>query len=284
LSGRHFHLQIYSSIQVTFRRTLSLSVALLLALVRGATAHDIWLETNTGLVRVGDRVDIDFKLGNHGNEHRDFKLASKTAPDGLALEVIGPGGKKYDLRPALVDLGYTPKEGYWSVPFVAAEPGHYLALSTSDKVVNHGKPLRSIRSAKAWWLADKSLDKPAAKWDPLRHSLKLPFELVLLTDPVLFAGPGKAIEVQLIRSGKPVADQVVSFIPRGVELSAAFDSTYERRTDKEGKASFTPKEGNTYLIVSHLLADNETGADYEGTKYTATLTVRVPQICPCCDE
>jgi uncharacterized GH25 family protein len=263
-------------------RTYSLLAMLLFAFVEVVAAHDIWLETNTALVRVGDRVDIDFKLGNHGNEHRDFKLASKTAPDGLALEVIGPGGKKYDLRPVLVDLGYTPKEGYWSAPFVAAEPGHYLALSTSDKIVNHGKALRSIRSAKAWWLADKSLDKPAAKWEA--RPLNLPFELVLLTDPVLFAGPGRRIEVQLLRAGKPVADQVVSFIPRGVELSADFDSTYERRTDKQGKASFTPKEGNTYLIVSHLLADEETSLTYQGTKYTATLTIRVPQICPCCDE
>ena len=130
-------------------RTTSIITLLVLSLATAAVAHDTWLETNTALIRVGDRVEIDFKLGNHGNEHRDFRLASKTAPDGLALEVISPAGKKYDLRPALVDLGYTPKEGYWSAPFIAAEPGHYLALSTSDKVVNHGQPLRSIRSAKA---------------------------------------------------------------------------------------------------------------------------------------
>jgi uncharacterized GH25 family protein len=265
------------------RRAL-LAAILSLSVLSVASAHDIWLETNTSLVRVGDRVDIDFKLGNHGNEHRDFKLASKTAPDGLSLEVISPAGKKYDLRPALTDLGYTPKEGYWSAPFIAADAGHHLALSTSDKVVNHGKPLRSIRSAKVWWLADKSLDKPAAKWDSHSKPLGLPFELVLLSDPVLFAGPGKAMEIQLVRAGKPVADQVVSFIPRGVELTAEFDPTYERKTDKQGKASFTPKEGNTYLIVSHMIADDEKGTDYEGTKYTATMTIRVPQICPCCDE
>lgn len=260
--------------------------ALLLAcsMVPSATAHDVWLETNTALIRVGDRIDIDFKLGNHGNEHRDFKLASKTAPDGLALQVISPAGKKYDLSADLVDLGYTPKEGYWSAPFVAAESGHYLALSTGDKVVNHGQPQRSIRSAKVWWLADKSLDKPAAKWDPKGQLLNLPFELVLLSDPVLFAGPGRAIDVQLLRSGKPVADQVVSFIPRGTDLSAKFDETYERRTDEQGKASFIPKEGNVYLIVSHLLAATESGKDYASTKYSATLTLRIPQLCPCCDE
>jgi uncharacterized GH25 family protein len=109
-------------------------------------------------------------------------------------------------------------------------------------------------------------------------------ELVLLSDPVLNAGPGRSIEVQLLQGGKPTAESVVSFIPRGVELSAEFDATYERRTDTNGKASFTPKEGNVYLIVSHSLNENEKGTDYEATKYTATLTMRVPQICPCCDD
>lgn len=265
-------------------RTTLLALVLPILAATNAAAHDTWLETNTALVRVGDRVEIDLKLGNHGNEHRDFKLAGKISQEGLTLDVLSPSGKKYDVKPALADLGYTPREGYWSAPFVAAETGHYLALSTSDKVVNHGKPLRSIKSAKAYWLVDKSLDKPAAKWEASRKPLNLHLELVLLTDPVLLAGPGRPINVQLLKSGKPVADQVVSFIPRGVELSSEFDATYERRTDKEGKASFTPKEGNVYLIVSHLLSDSEKGTNYEGTKFTATLTVRVPQVCPCCDE
>jgi hypothetical protein len=81
-----------------------------------------------------------------------------------------------------------------------------------------------------------------------------------------------------------VVGNVVSFVPRGVDLAEGFDETYERRTDKDGKASFTPKAGNVYLIVSHVLAKDEKGADYEDTKYAATLTLRVPQICPCCDE
>lgn len=263
-------------------RSFFLSLTLLLVALSVASAHDTWLETNSALVRVGDRVEIDLKLGNHGNDHRDFRLASKTTLETLTVEAISPAGKRYDLKPTLADLGYTPKEGYWSAPFIAAEPGYHLALATSDKLVNHGTPQRSIRSAKAWWLAAKSLDRPAAKW--VAQPLNLPIELVLLSDPVLFTGPGQPLEVQLLKSGKPLADQVVSFIPRGVELKSGFDETYERRTDAEGKASFTPKEGNVYLIVSHVLTADEKGTDYESTKYTATLTMRVPQICPCCEE
>jgi uncharacterized GH25 family protein len=248
------------------------------------SAHDTWVETNSGLVRVGDRVDIDLKLGNHGNDHRDFKLAGKQSLEGLTLDVVGPSGKRLDLKPTLVDLGYAPKEGYWSTPFVAEEAGHYTVVASSDRVVNHGAPQRSVRSAKAIWLASRSLDKPAAPNKVYEKPLGLPFEIVLLTDPVLFAGPGNAIRVQLLRRGKPVAENIVSFVPRGVELAEGFDKKYERRTNEQGIASFTPKEGNVYLIVSHLLAEDEKGVDYEDTKYAATLTLRVPQICPCCNE
>jgi uncharacterized GH25 family protein len=249
-----------------------------------AKAHDTWVETNTALVRVGDRVEVDLKLGNHGNNHRDFKLAGKQSLEGLSLEVVSPAGNRFDLKPELTDLGYTPKEGYWSASVTTSETGHYTAVASSDRIVNHGAPQRSVRSAKTVWLASKSLDKPAAQGKAYQQPLGLPCELVLLSDPVLFAGPGNPIQVQLLKQGKPVADTVVSFVPRGVDLAEGFDETYERRTDNDGKASFTPKEGNVYLIVSHILAKDEKGTDYADTKYAATLTLRVPQICPCCDE
>ena len=257
---------------------------LFISCCQSVAAHDTWVETNTALVRAGDRVEVDLKLGNHGNNHRDFKLAGKQPLEGLALEVVLPSGKRFDLKPDLADLGYAPKEGYWSVGVTTSDPGHYTVVASSDRVVNHGAPQRSIRSAKTIWLASKSLDKPAASSKSYQQPLGLPCELVLLSDPVLFTGPGRAIEVQLLKQGKPVADEVVSFIPRGTDLSAEFDPNYERRTDNQGKASFTPKEGNVYLIVTHILAQNEKGADYDDTKYAATLTIRVPQICPCCDE
>ena len=68
-------------------------LALLLALAApvAAMGHDTWVQTNTNLVRTGDAVHIDLMLGNHGNEHRDFKLAGKLALEGATLEVIGAG-------------------------------------------------------------------------------------------------------------------------------------------------------------------------------------------------
>ena len=53
-------------------------------------------------------------------------------------------------------------------------------------------------------------------------------------------------------------------------------------TDKEGVATFTPTEGNVYLIVSHRQAADQKGEGYDKTHYSATLTIAVPQLCPHC--
>lgn len=264
-------------------RAISLFL-LLCAPTATAMAHDTWVQTNTNLVRKGDAVHIDLMLGNHGNEHRDFKLASKVDLAGCSLEVVAPDGKKYDIRDRLIDTGYTPKEGFHSARFAATAPGLYLAAHKYDRVVNHGVPTRSIKSAKTFFLVSESLDKPpltSPGFDkPLGHDL----ELVPFTNPVAPMGPGQAIRVQALYKDKPLGDARVSFIPRGTALSESFDETYERKTDADGKASFTPTEGNYYLVVVHHSDPNAKGADYELTKYSATLTVFVPEVCPCCGE
>ncbi|HWB13885.1 MAG TPA: hypothetical protein VG826_31955 [Pirellulales bacterium] len=58
----------------------------------------------------------------------------------------------------------------------------------------------------------------------------------------------------------------------------------ERKTDADGLASFTPKEGNYCLVVVHHVDLLASGPGYERTKYSATLTLLVPQVFPCCQE
>lgn len=249
-----------------------------------AFAHDTWVQTNTNLVRVGDNVHVDLMLGNHGNDHRDFKLASKTGLDSCTMSVISPEGKPYDIKSELVDLGYAPKEGFWSARFTPAEPGLYTVAHTIDKVVNHGEPVRSIKSGKAYFVASESLDKVSLDNPGFDRPLGHPLELVATANPVTPMGPGAPIKVRLLLKGKPLADARVSFIPRGETLAEGFDEQFERKTDADGKASFTPKSGNYYLVVAHHLSPDEKGKDYVSTKYSATLAVFVPQRCPCCGE
>lgn len=262
----------------------TISALLFVTLPCLATAHDTWVQTNTQLVRAGDAVHVDLMLGNHGNDHRDFKLASKVDPSGTSLVVIAPSGKRYDVMDRLVDLGYAPKEGFHSTMFVGSEPGLYVVAHASDRIVNHGQPERSIKSGKTYFVVSASLDKPNPNnpgFDkPLGHAL----EIVPVANPVTPMGPGQAIRVKVLFKDKPLADARVSFIPRGETLSEGFDERFERKTDAEGQAAFTPTEGNYYLVVVHHVQPNEKGPDYALTKYSATLTLLVPQVCPCCGE
>lgn len=265
-------------------RRLLISSCLLLLTTSAALAHDTWVQTNANLIRVRDAIHIDLMLGNHGNDHRDFKLASKVDLTGCELKVHSPSAKTYDMKDQLSDLGYAPKEGFWTTKFATAEAGIYLVEHTLDRVVNHGKPVRSIKSAKTFFLASASLDKVPADLPgfdkPLGHAL----ELVPVANPVAPMGPGKAIQVRVLLKGKPLANGRVSFIPRGQTLAKDFDDQFERRTDEQGLASFTPTTGNYYLVVVHHNSPEEKSKDYELTQYSATLTVFVPEVCPCCGD
>ena len=272
------------------RKTSVLGVLVVLSLIGRPSitiAHDTWVQTATNFVRPEDVVHIDLCLGNHGNDHRDFKLASKLSSlEGASLDVVGPGGVRTDLLPEMVDLGYAPKEGFWSGRFIAAQQGLHCVAHTLDKL---HRTTRGIKSGKAYFLVADSLDQApdlnamsegigvCAK--PLGH----PLEIVLETHPVLALSPGKEIVVRLFFRGQPLADQKVSFVPRGATLAAELDPEFERMTDAQGRCRWTPKDGNFVLIVAHHSIPEEKGDGYDKISYSATLVLNVPQRCMCCE-
>ncbi|MCA9039855.1 MAG: DUF4198 domain-containing protein [Planctomycetaceae bacterium] len=255
-----------------------------LVTVQAAFAHDTWVETNSNLVRTGNAVYVDLKLGNHGNEHRDFKQASKIDLDSCSLDVVDPQGNRYDLIPQLHDTGYAPNEGYWTGKFVAMKPGLYSVEHKLDKIVNHGRPVRSIKSGKTFFVASPTLDEVNPDNPGFDRVAGHPLELVPVANPVTPMGPGKPLKIKVLFKDKPLTETRVSFIPAGVTLSEGFDQEYERTTDSEGIASFTPRTGNSYLVVVHHRSPEEKGTEYEETIYSATLTVLVPEVCPCCGQ
>jgi uncharacterized GH25 family protein len=264
-------------------RCVALGLLITLA-APAARAHDTWVETNTNLIRTGDAVYVHLKLGNHGNEHRDFKLAGKIKLDPCRLGIITPDGREYDIKDRLIDVGYTPAEGYWTGKFTAVEPGMHLVSHSSDSIVNHGRPVRSLRSGKACFVVSDTLDHVPRDNPGFDRVLGHPLELVPVANPVTPMGPGQPLRVKLLLKGGPASQMRVSFIPRGVDLEEGFDSEYERLTDVNGEAEFVPTAGGQYLIVAHYRAEDERGDGYELTQYAATLTVFVPELCPCCME
>jgi uncharacterized GH25 family protein len=250
-----------------------------LMLSTAAAAHDTWVQTNTPVVRVGEIAYIDLMLGNHGNEHRDFKLAGKVNPDWCMLEVLTPGGKRYDVKQQMIDRGYAPQEGFWTARHAVGEAGLHTVAHTLDTL---HRTTRAIKSAKAYFRGGESSEVPAkdsSAFDaPLGHAL----ELVPRVNPIDLA-PGGQISVELHYQGKPLADTRVSFIPRGVELKGDFDDRYERTTDSHGRASFTPTEANYYLIVARHSEPEQRGEGYDRTAYSAALVLQVSNRCPCCE-
>ncbi|MFM9058668.1 MAG: DUF4198 domain-containing protein [Planctomycetaceae bacterium] len=260
------------------------SIRLVLALCAAAAAarahaHDTWVQVSAPVVRPGDLVHVDLALGNHGNDHRDFKFAGKLRSlDGATLTVLAPDGRATDLVPAAIDLGSAPTDGFWSARHVPAVERLHCVAHTRE---GRHRDTRSIKSAKTYFVVAEDVTRPSAAARDLPAPLGHALELVPETHPVLDAGPGRAIAVRLLFRGRPLADERVSFIPRGTELAADFDPDFERRTDAEGRCTWTPKQGDRVLVVARRAAPEERGTDHEGTAYSATLVIDVPQRRPC---
>lgn len=258
----------------------SLSLAALAAAF--ARAHDTWVQTNTAVVRSGDAVYVSFFLGNHGNDHRDFKVAGKPNLDASRVFVILPDGSHYDLKPSLADRGYAPKEGFFEGKFEPVAPGVYLVCQSSDGVASYA-PKRVVRSAKTCFFVARKLDDVPSDAPGFNRLAGDPFELVPLSSPIAPMGPGTPIRMRLLFHGQPLAGEKVSFIPMGETLAAGFDPRYERRTDASGEVSFEPAEANLFLIVAHHVVPRS-GPHYTSIEYSATFTAWVPAVCPCCGE
>lgn len=251
---------------------LLMTLATISVLQTRSQAHDTWVESGTFQTRTGEYVYVDLRLGNHGNNHRDFKLASKITLAPCELFILGPDGSRTDVKSTLVDTGNAEKEGYWTTRFVAKEPGVYEVLHKLDTL--HGKT-RAIKSSKTYFVAGDVKNNPLRGQENIKpHGLGLEF---MLETPVDQLAAGSPIQLRLVRCGKPVSGALVSFIPRGMTLREGLDSTYEYKTDAEGRVAFTPSEGNLILAVAHQVAEDEKGEGYDKSHYGATVVLPVPQ-------
>lgn len=241
---------------------------LALALTAMAAAHDTWVEVNVPQTPLRQPVYVDLKLGNHGNEHRDFKLASKIPLEGSTLEWRKPDGTVVDLKPELIDQGFEAKEGYWTARIVPEAGGIHGIIHTYDAIVSYA-PKRVIKSGKTY------LRVGAETGAQCSQAVGHPLEIVPLEDPTAKVA-GETLKVAVIYKGQLLKDAVVSCVPSGATLKEGFDPEHEAKTDDKGEAELPLPEANRYLVVVHQAAPEETGDGYgAGTSYAATLTLAV---------
>ncbi len=233
------------------------------------------MQTNTNLIRPQDVVRVDLMLGNHGNGHRDFKLAGKVPWRGRDAR-RDRGRTAWDLRQGAAgwSMGRAPQAGYWTNLFRAPRSRGSTPWPSSGRTAYELPPLPATGAAKTFFVVAESLDRPRANnpgFDrPLGHEL----ELVCVANPVTPMGPGVPIRVRLLYKGKPLAGERVSFIPRGATLAGPSTRNTSGRPTR-GEASFEPTEANT-LPITHKTEPKQGGTldgkPYEFTKGT-TLTV-----------
>ena len=234
-------------------------------------AHDTWLEPGASTVPVGEYTYVDLMLGNHGNDHRDFKLASKITLEPCTLRVLGPAGETVDLKPAILDMGHAEKEGFWTVKYRFKRAGLHRFVHTLDTL---HRTTRAIKSAKTFVVATGDGDgNSEPSNEDTCHGFGL--ELVLKT-PFATVAAGRPIELRVMRSGKPLSDARVAFVPRGATLAPEFDANYERMSDSNGLVQFVPARGNVLLAIVHHMAADESGDGYENTHYSAAMVIPVP--------
>jgi uncharacterized GH25 family protein len=254
----------------TFLLLASVIVALTSSLVR---AHDTWVQSGSLVTRYQDVVHIDLMLGNHGNNHRDFKLASKITLAPCTLEIIAPNGSRTDLKSKVVDMGSAEKEGFWTAKMIADQKGTYQVVHTLDTL--HGKT-RAIKSGKSYFIASDRFDAiPKSGKDPVQPLGKgLEFQL---DTPLETIAANREIKLRVLWNGKPLPNTSVAFVPRGAKLAEDTDPQFERVSDAGGYVTYTPSEGNFLLAVTHYVAADEKGEGYDKTHYGATLVLPVPQ-------
>ncbi len=237
-------------------------------------AHDTWVQPNNPVIRTGDAVYIDLMLGNHGNGHRDFRLASKIDLTKCTFTLLDPAAEVQDLKPLTSDLGHGPRDGFWQARFVTKKPGLHRVVHTVDTL---HLTTHAHKSAKTFFFVADKLDAPVPPQPKLDSPLGHPLELLVESDVLTDLQPGRPLTVQLLLHGKPLADTVVSFIPRGGQLTEDFDPKQERKTDANGRASYTPAAGGYLLVVAHHRDPEAKGEGFDQTSYTATVTVIVPE-------
>ncbi|NJO12854.1 MAG: DUF4198 domain-containing protein [Gammaproteobacteria bacterium] len=106
--------------------------------------------------------------------------------------------------------------------------------------------------------------------------LGYPVEIILDQNPYELKF-GRELSFRVLRSGKPVANQLVRASYEGFhghDASGGHINSYQMRTDQEGRARFLlNNKAAWYITLIHMEKISDPAADYESNWATVTFTV-----------
>ena len=237
-------------------------------------AHDLWIETQSAVVRAGELVHVDFKLGNCNDGRRDFTTSGLIDPSGVLSGIISPSRSSMELIDKFSRSAKKETEGFWSKNLTIREKGMSWIVQALDQIIEHdGIKMQGIVTAKAFVIASDTLDHPN---DAVANAvLELPIELALESSPLPSIDGGSSIRVRLLRDSNPQESVRVSFLPQGIDLEKEDDADFERKTDANGIAEFKPDRPGLYLITARIITTNKNANGPKETYYSTSLTLRV---------
>jgi hypothetical protein len=232
------------------KRTLLWMALLLIGSTTNLTeAHDTWVQVNSPQQQVGELVFVELCLGNHANDHRDYRLASRLSSlEHCDVVVRDQNGPLHKLTRAMTGFGTAANEGPWIGSWIPDRVGLFHFESQLDIIKGTARARQISRTY--FGVGDTS----GQAYIPPSSDFMI--DLVPLSDP-LSATAGTELVFRVQFAGKPQPQARVSFLPLGVTLAEGFDPEYERWSDDDGIVRFTPSKANRYLVITKRIDEVE---------------------------
>lgn len=258
----------------TYPKAMFFSLTLLLiAAVSPLSAHDIWIEAHSAVVRKGEPVRLECKMGNCEDGRPNFKTAGLIPLKELETIAYLPTDKQLDLRPFLAETATSKENGSWRASVDIDSAGIAWLLQRSEQTLEHGKRVRGKLLAKTPVIISESLDQVYAASPPVAFSQ--PFEIVLNSSLLPSLDSVEPIEVKIIKNNTPLSGATVTFTPLPLGRIDTPQQVEPIQSDVAGNASYHPKNPGLILIACHYLDEQERGNDYDATYYSATMCLEV---------
>jgi hypothetical protein len=270
-------------------RFLSALFCAAFALAGAARAHDVWIEPTRYRTPLGERVDLDLRVGEQFQgesvERNAARILRFTATDARGVEeaILGidkraPAGLWKPKSAGLFLVGYQSDK--IALELEAAKFERYLAEEGLEHVIaarrtrgesaKQGREAYS-RSVKSLVLAfDK--DRPAAAATGFDRRLGLPLEIVPEVDPhVLRSGDELALRVWF--QDAPLAGILV-----GCQARSTPEREVRLRTDENGRVRFRVEETGPMLVRACWMVAAPAGAAADWHSTWTSLTFEVPPV------
>jgi uncharacterized GH25 family protein len=242
-----------------------------------ASAHDFWIEPSTFWPRVGERVNVGLRVGDH------FKgLPVARSPERIVKFVsLGPGGEKPIVgregadpaglarftEPGWYVLGYRSNHAFTEMEGAKFE--EYLREKGLEKVVALRKErgLSGERAREAYSRCSKSLVHVGeASGEAQDRRIGFTLEIVAESDPDEKAD-GSQRSFRVLFDGEPLEGALVTAARRD-----AANETMEARTGADGRVKLSLDEAGVWLVASVHMIEAPQGVDAEWESFWASLT------------